>query len=216
MGSVRSRVALAVESNNASAPTFLGELPLARQAYAFAREAHEQQRRESDAAQFIVHPLEVGSLLYNTGHPDPVVAAGILHDTVEDSGSTVKDVQADFGSEVARVVGAMTEDPSIEDFHERKAALRDQIASFGPEATAVYAADKVTKVRELRSRATRGENVLDPGNSSAQDKLEHYLASLSMLEQVTPQHPLVRQLRFELETLWALPPRPDLLGSGQR
>ena len=75
----------------------------------------------------------------------------------------------------------------------------------------MYAADKVAKVRELRSRAARGENVLDADNRSAQDKLEHYLASLAMLEQITPEHPLVGQLRFELEMLRALPPRPDLL-----
>ncbi len=77
----------------------------------------------------------------------------------------------------------------------------------------MYAADKVAKVRELRSRATRGENVLDPDNPSGQDKLQHYLASLTMLEQITPEHPLVRQLRFELEILRALPPRPDLLSA---
>jgi hypothetical protein len=57
------------------------------------------------------------------------------------------------------------------------------------------------KVRELRSRATRGEDVLDSGNASAQAKLEHYRAGLEMLEQITAEHPLVRQLRFELEIL---------------
>lgn len=122
------------------------------------------------------------------------------------------DIRACFGSEIAEIVAAMTEDPTIEDFQERKAALRRQIAAFGPGATAVYAADKVAKVRELRSRATRGENVLDSDNRSGQAKLEHYLASL-VLEQITPEHPLVRQLRFELEMLRALPPRPDLLAT---
>jgi hypothetical protein len=89
--------------------------------------------------------------------------------------------------------------------------LREQIAEFGPDATAVYAADKVAKVRELRSRATRGENVLDVRNEAARVKLEHYLASLGMLEQITPKHPLVGQLRFELEMLSALPPQPELI-----
>lgn len=60
-----------------SRPSFLDDLPLAREASTFAREAHREQRRESDAAQFIVHPLEVASLLHNTGHPDHLVAAGL-------------------------------------------------------------------------------------------------------------------------------------------
>jgi hypothetical protein len=73
----------------------------------------------------------------------------------------------------------------------------------------------VAAVRELRSRAARGEDVLDPQNVPAQAKLRHYRASLEMLEQITAEHPLVRQLRFELEILHALPPRPDLLTADQ-
>jgi (p)ppGpp synthase/HD superfamily hydrolase len=190
-------------------------LPRAPRAYAFARDAHGQQRRESDAAQFIVHPLEVASLLHNTGHSERLVVAGILHDTIEDGPATAHSINARFGADVAAIVAAMTEDETIESFEERKAALRRQIASFGPDATAVYAADKVAKVRELRSRATRGEPVLDAHNPSANAKLEHYRASLEMLERIAAEHPLVRQLRFELEVLDGLPPRPDLLTADQ-
>lgn len=160
-----------------------------------------------------MHPLEVAALLHNTGPAEHLVVAGMLHDTIEDSPTTREDIQASFGPGTAEIVAALTEDPAIEDFPARKAALRDQIAAFGPEAAAVYAADKVAKVRELRSRATRGENVLDSDNRSGQDKLEHYRASLNMLEQIDAEHPLVRQLRFELEILDALPPRPDLLAA---
>ena len=61
----------------------------------------------------------------------------------------------------------------------------------------------------LRFRgSTRGPGDLPAGDGglSAQ-KREHYLASLAMLERRLPGHPLVRQLRFELETLEFLPPR---------
>jgi (p)ppGpp synthase/HD superfamily hydrolase len=204
---------VAADPHRTELPSFLSGLPLARRAYTFARDAHRDQRRESDAARFIVHPLEVAALLHNTGHAEQLVAAGILHDTIEDTTTTVPEIRAAFGREIAETVAAMTEDPAIADFQERKAALRQQIAAFDSDATAVYAADKVTKVRELRSRATRGENVLDPENPAGHDKLDHYLASLAMLERITPEHPLVRQLRFELEMLQALPPRPDLLAA---
>jgi guanosine-3',5'-bis(diphosphate) 3'-pyrophosphohydrolase len=123
-------------------PTFLQELPLARRAFTFARSAHREQRRGSDAAQFIIHPLEVASLLYNTGHPDLVVAVGILHDTVEDTPAHTGEVEAMFGAEVARLVAALTEDPGIEEFEARKAGLRRQVAAFDGDAIAVYAADK--------------------------------------------------------------------------
>ena len=185
-------------------PTFLRELPLARAAFAFAREQHRCQRRESDEAPFILHPLEVASLLRNTGHGENIVAAGILHDTVEDTDVRVEEIRERFGPGVAELVLAVTEDPGIEPFEARKAALREKIANGGSDAAAVYAADKVAKVRELRAQITRDPAV--PQATSSRRRLEHYLESLTMLEHVAGGHPLVRQLRFELEALHALPP----------
>ena len=189
-------------------PTFMADLSLARAALAFARELHGGQRRASDEAPFILHPLEVAALLFNHGHSEPVVAAGILHDTVEGSAVELGEIRDRFGDEVARLVAAVTEDAAIEDAAERKAALRRQVAETGPEASSIYAADKVAKVREFRARLT-----VDPGllarDPSAQLKLDHYQESLLMLEELTPEHSLVRQLRFELEALRWLPPRSD-------
>jgi (p)ppGpp synthase/HD superfamily hydrolase len=151
----------------------------------------------------------VGALLHNSGHREVVVAAGILHDTVEDTEASLPQIAERFGDEVAALVAALTEDASIENFSERKAALREQIGKVGPEASSIYAADKVTKVRELRARIAAEPRLLQ---SSERDhaRLEHYRASLAMLEQITPEHPLVRQLRFELEALGALPPHDEV------
>ena len=187
------------------APSFLDHLPEARAAFFFAREQHRGQRRESDEAPFILHPLEVAALLHNTGHREPVVAAGILHDTVEDTQASAQDIDQRFGVEIAQLVAAMTEDASIEEFAPRKAALRQQIVKAGPDATSIYAADKVTKVRELRGRLAARPDLLET-HARERARLDHYSESLVMLEQITPNHPLVRQLRFELEALRALPP----------
>lgn len=124
---------------------------------------------------------------------------------MEDTGIDVDAITERFGTDVGALVAAMTEDPRIEPYQERKAALRQQIADFGDEATAVYAADKVTKVRELRAQAGRDPDLLR--TEQVQPKLEHYSESLAMLEEVTPELPLVQKLRFELEALRALPPR---------
>ena len=90
----------------------------------------------------------------------------------------------------------MTEDPSIESYEERKAALRRQIAEHGADAAAVYAADKVAKVRELRGQRER-----DAGAPLDALKVEHYRESLAMLEAEAPEHPLVARLRGELAVL---------------
>jgi HD domain len=186
-------------------PTFLTDLPLARDALLYARELHRGQRRSSDEAPFILHPLEVAALLHTTGYGEVAVVAGILHDTVEDTGVDVEAIAERFGTEVGALVAAMTEDPNIEPYEARKAALRQQIANFGEDATAVYAADKVAKVRELRAEAGREPDLLR--NEEVRPRLEHYVESLVMLEDTTARHPLVQKLRFELEALQALPPR---------
>ena len=101
---------------------------------------------------------------------------------------------------MAELVSAVSDDPAIEDDYERKAALRRQVAAAGECAAVIFAADKVSKARELRVRASRGR--FDRADAS---KLAHYEASLEMLSELIPDHQLVDQLRMELESLQALP-----------
>ena len=61
--------------------------PRTRAALDYAMRQHAGQRRSVDDAPFILHPVEVGSLLYHAGAPDHVIAAGILHDTIEKTAS---------------------------------------------------------------------------------------------------------------------------------
>ncbi len=189
-----------------TAPSFLKDLPLASRALQYASRLHSGQRRESDEAPFILHPLEVASLLHNTGHADHVVAAAILHDSVEDTAAETDDIARRFGLRVALLVQAVTEDATIEPYAERKARLRRLIADVDDQARAIYAADKVAKVRELRAQATLDPTLLGSGRPDIERKLDHYDRSLDVLEARMPAHPLVRQLRFELEMLRALPP----------
>ncbi len=190
---------------SALSPPFIADLPLACEALEYAVAHHEGQRRDSDAAPFILHPLEVGVLLRNRGYDDEVVAAGLLHDLVEDTDATPGEIRDRFGARVAGLVAALSDDPGIEDYGERKAALREQVERAGPDASAVFAADKVAKARELRATLTRAPQAAE--DPAIQRRLEHYEASLAMLERALPEHPLPRQLRFELWALRALPPR---------
>jgi hypothetical protein len=185
-------------------PSFLDALPLARGAAEYAWALHEGQRRESDEAPFILHPFEVAFLLANARYPDAAVATGVLHEALEDGGADAIDLLARFGPEVAGIVRALSEDPAIESFAARKAELRRRIDEFGGWALAVDAADKVAKVRELRMRAHDDRRLLTA--QEGQLKLEHYWATLEMLEARDAARSLTRQLRFELEMLGLLPP----------
>jgi (p)ppGpp synthase/HD superfamily hydrolase len=187
-----------LESARRGEAGFVQGLPRTRAALAFAEERHAGQRREIDGAPFVTHPLEVACLLHEAGYGDDVVAAGVLHDVVEDTTAERADLEERFGPEVARLVAAVTDDPQIADPAERKAALRLQVAQAGESAAVVFAADKISKARELRQLAQREQ--LD---KEAQLRLDHYRESLAMLEELIPGHQLVARLRVELTELEA-------------
>jgi (p)ppGpp synthase/HD superfamily hydrolase len=151
-----------------------------------------------EQAPFVQHSLEVAALLSGAGYPDEVVASGVLHDVLEDTDTHAIELEHRFGTTVAELVRAVTEDETIDDREARKSALRAQVARAPLEAAAVFAADKVSRVRRLRTQT-------GPSDPEARAKLAHYRASLSMLEwRLGRRHRLVERLRLELEPLQGL------------
>ncbi len=182
--------------------TFTRDLPLSQSALEFAVRRHAGQTRWADRADFVFHPLEVGSILERSHYPDHVVAAGILHDVLEDTDAQRSEIETLFGPEVAGLVATLSDDPSIPEDDQRRADLRERVRRASGYAPAIFAADKVSKVRELRALLAGG-----PPTAETEAKLGHYRASLEMLESIMPDSRLVELLRFELEALEQIPPR---------
>jgi (p)ppGpp synthase/HD superfamily hydrolase len=172
----------------------VARLPLTRAAIPFARREHAGQLRAADGAPFLEHPLEVGMLLYGAGAADHVVAAGVLHDTLEKTDTTAPELTAHFGARVSELVCAVTEDAGISGYARRKAALRSQVARAGRDALMVFAADKLSKARELRLAGEARGPIRNR-------RLKHYRECLEMLEERLPDSPLVGELRTELAAL---------------
>jgi hypothetical protein len=186
-------------------------------ALAYAVEQHAGQRRVADGAPFVLHPIEVATLLADAGAPDHVVAAGVLHDTIEKTSTEAADLNERFGARVTSLVVALSEDPAITGYSARKAALRDQVQAAGDEALMVFAADKVSKARELRltfARARRegGVSPLGRRGSKAYRKLTHYRLCAELVEEGLGGSPLVESLHRELSEL-ALLERAELVGA---
>jgi guanosine-3',5'-bis(diphosphate) 3'-pyrophosphohydrolase len=80
---------------------------LITRAYDVAAEAHEGQVRASGEPH-VRHCLAVAKILLELGAPAPAIAAGLLHDTVEDTDLTLKDIEKEFGKEIANLVDGVT------------------------------------------------------------------------------------------------------------
>ena len=133
------------------------------------------------------HPLAVADLLHSHGFDEEVVAAGLLHDVIEDTATDLPELSERFGPRVCALVREMTEDEAIPAYGDRKAEHRERVARHASVA-AIYGADKLANTRKLE----------DEGQL-AEERLDHYLATLAVLCESHPELPFLADLRDELE-----------------
>ncbi|GAB4545202.1 MAG: bifunctional (p)ppGpp synthetase/guanosine-3',5'-bis(diphosphate) 3'-pyrophosphohydrolase [Thermodesulfovibrionia bacterium] len=89
------------------------DVSLLKRAYAFSCEAHNKQKRVGGAP-YIEHPLAVANILADMHMDATTIAAGLLHDTVEDTDTTVEDIRSLFGDDIAFLVSSLTKLSKVE------------------------------------------------------------------------------------------------------
>jgi guanosine-3',5'-bis(diphosphate) 3'-pyrophosphohydrolase len=136
------------------------------------------------------HPVAVAELLSQHGFDETVVAAALLHDTVEWTPLLPIEIEERFGPEVATLVAEVTEDPQIEPYPARKAEARSRMMRDRP-AAAIYAADKLANTRDLLADDRRVDG----------ERLDHYIKTLRLLSESRPELPFLRELSEELAKL---------------
>ena len=78
-----------------------------KKAYNLAKEAHKNQSRESGEP-YIIHPIDVACILAELGMDTSTIAAGLLHDVIEDTDYTYEDLASEFSEEIANLVEGVT------------------------------------------------------------------------------------------------------------
>jgi (p)ppGpp synthase/HD superfamily hydrolase len=176
--------------------------PALTRAFAVAGEAHRGQQRK-DGRPYIEHPTQVAQLLAEAGAGEEILVAAILHDAVEDSELTVDQLRADFGDGVASLVEALTDDPNIGDWRERKDDSRRRVASAGQDAATIYTADKIGNLREVvKLFAFTGEGVGWLEKAPTLDlRIEKWRADLAMAAELGVHQGLCRYFAIELDSL---------------
>jgi guanosine-3',5'-bis(diphosphate) 3'-pyrophosphohydrolase len=119
----------------------------------FAIDRHNSQKRRSGAP-YYGHLLKVMGELVNLNRPFQVCMAGVLHDTVEDTNTTIEELEASFGEEVASLVEWVSEDKSLPK-PQRKQQYVEKIRQAPMEAVYISFCDKLDNLRDYT--AGRGE-----------------------------------------------------------
>lgn len=175
---------------------------LAIAALRFARRVHLGQYRKQTHEQFVEHPIAVARLLMDAGYDGPIIAAAYLHDTVEKTGVEIDEIRERFGPDVAEMVDCLTEDPEVDDYAERKRALRQGILRAGSDTLIIYAADRVANMRDWRKvppedRASIGKRL----GTSLAERLQLWSEDVAQLDHADPDTPFLAEIVGELEAL---------------
>lgn len=129
----------------------LDDIRFLTKAYAFAAEKHRHQRRKDvHASPFINHPIELVYVLTNIGDICDVITlvAAVLHDTVEDTETTVEELRQNFGSEVTSIVQEVTDDMSLPRDVRKKQQV-EHAPSLSRQAKMVKLADLICNVDDV-------------------------------------------------------------------
>ncbi|HEU4878887.1 MAG TPA: HD domain-containing protein, partial [Gemmatimonadaceae bacterium] len=117
----------------------------------FAAHRHREQRRKGKSRRpYIGHCIEVASMVANIGRCDDheVLAAALLHDTVEDTETTREEIREGFGEKVDEIVAEVTDDKSLKK-KERKEKQVEHAPHLSEHAKLIKIADKISNVREI-------------------------------------------------------------------
>jgi len=168
------------------------DLPKLLQAISFAAQKHSAQKRKgADAQPYINHPLEVLNLLASVGKIEDynVLIAAVLHDTIEDTETTEKEITELFGADVCEMVLEVTDDKSLPKA-QRKQLQIEHAPRLSNGAKYIKLADKISNIRDVsenppdgwsnerrREYIQWGENVI-AGLRGANGNLENYFDQL--------------------------------------
>lgn len=160
----------------------------------FAAEKHRNQRRKDpEQTPYINHPIGVARILSHEGGITDieVLQAALLHDTVEDTETTVEELEAAFGSTVARIVQEVTDNKALPKL-ERK---RQQVAhapNCSRQAKLVKLADKLYNLRDL--------NRCTPQGWSAERVQEYFLWAGQVVKGLRGTNPVLEEKLLQLFT----------------
>lgn len=137
-----------MEAKQPSEEDYKRENYLLEKAIHFATTKHAGQLRKGTTIPYIVHPLETMIILRSMNADTNLLIAGLLHDTIEDTDTTLEEIAENFGTDVAVLVNGHSEDKS-KTWEERKTHAIQELAKASRRMQMLVMADKVSNLRSI-------------------------------------------------------------------
>ncbi|OGZ58223.1 MAG: hypothetical protein A3F94_02530 [Candidatus Spechtbacteria bacterium RIFCSPLOWO2_12_FULL_38_22] len=183
---------------------------LVKDAINFAIQVHEidrKQRRKGKDIPYIVHPLAVGLILARVTDDEETIAAGILHDTIEDSiverKVTKEQLMTRFGPTVAYLVHSVTEKDKSLSWDERKQIMLDDLGRCDDwRVFLIKSADLISNLNDLlEDYAREGESAFSRFNTGKEKYIANQRRIVEKLLKKWPRNPLTVELGFAVQIL---------------
>src|ERR1035441_6249984 len=183
--------------------------PTIRKAIVFSIKTHEvyqKQKRKGKDIAYITHPLTVGLILARANASEEVIAAGILHDTIEDSidkKKVTREMLAErFDKNVADLVDSVTEQEKDLPWEQRKREALEHIKNFSNDSLLVKSADIISNVSEiLEDYRKEGPNIFCRFNAPKEKVVRHYMETMEVILERWPQIPFADDLNMLITSL---------------
>lgn len=167
-----------------------------------ASKSHRNQCRKNTDIPYITHPVTVGMMLMKAGYDDDIIAAGILHDTVEDTKLTLKDIEREFGPRIARIVEGCSEPNKSLPWKERKEHTIEFLKTASEEIRVVACADKLHNIRSIiKDYEQQGDAVWNIFNAGKEQQAWYYTNIVDSLCHQS-SFPLLKELEVEVNLLF--------------
>lgn len=158
-------------------------------AFAYAFEKHKDQIRKGTEIPYIVHPMDVASILMKHNAPEPVVIAGILHDVVEDTDTSLEEIEKEFGISVAGLVQMASEPEHLREnedaqhsWEKRKIHTINKVKTLSYSARLLVCADKLANMRDIyRDYKIKGELTWSRFNAPKEKQAWYYSSLVKVL-----------------------------------
>ena len=173
---------------------------LINEAIKFAVEKHKYQNRKATPWPYIVHIYDVMQILQDYDANNETIIAGILHDTVEDTNTTLQEIEDKFGHTIRVMVDILSENKSLP-YMKRKLIQAERLERAPIQVKMVKCADCLANLRNIKNDLKLNPNAWSKFNSSKENIQMHYSETINAIAELE-SFEIYKQLKENYEQVF--------------